>query len=287
VAGIKRSAAGASGLCRRLVLALSGFLFVLGANPVAALDRGADGKFSKRDSSHFVLFQDVDIDETAGLRGSRRFEQDVLEALEGAYHRADELLGLRPKRPITVIVYDPDVFDAEFAGLLKFPAAGFYGGRVHVRGADRVSLGLIKVLNHEHIHAAFDAEAPRVILPAWFNEGVAEWFEAGAGGGAGLTSSEIRSLTAAAAQGQFLSLAQLSSPSFAPMGLASAQLAYAHSHAFIDFLAETYGERRLREWVAATLRGADLARATRRTYRTDLSVLEERFRAGWKSSPGQ
>ncbi|MCS5637806.1 MAG: peptidase MA family metallohydrolase [Myxococcota bacterium] len=254
---------------------------------MAALDRGADGKFSKRDSSHFVLFQDVDIDETAGLRGSRRFEQDVLKALEVAYRRADELLGLRPERPITVVVYDPDVFDAQFAGLLKFPAAGFYGGRVHVRGGDLVSRGLIQVLNHEHIHAAFDAEAPRVILPAWFNEGLAEWFEASAAGGGGLTSSEKRSLAAAAAQGQLFSLAQLSSRSFAPMGPGSARLAYAHSHAFIDFLAETYGERRLREWVAATLRGADLERATRRVYRADLSALEERFRAGWESSPGQ
>jgi len=268
-----------------IVLALSGFYCVLGASPVPALDRGADGKFSKRDSSHFVLFQDVDIDETAGLRGSRRFEQDILEALEGAYDRADDLLGLRPQRTITVVVYDPTVFDAEFAGLLKFPAAGFYGGRVHVRGGDRVSAHLIRVLNHEHVHAAFDAEAPRLILPGWFNEGIAEWFEASAGGGSGLTRWESHALAAAAGQGQLFSLAQLSGRSFAQMGPGAARLAYAQSHGFIHFLVRTYGARRLKEWVSSTLRGGDLDRATRRVYRSDLSTLEERFRASWRSPP--
>jgi len=226
----------------------------------------------------------VDIDETAGLRGSRRFEQDVLEALEAAYDRADDFLGLRPGRTITVVVYDPSVFDAEFAGLLKFPAAGFYGGRVHVRGSDRVSARLIRVLNHEHIHAAFDAEAPRLILPGWFNEGIAEWFEASAAGGSGLTRSEQQVLAAAAAQGQLFSLAQLSGRSFAQMGPGSARLAYAQSHGFIDFLARNYGKRRLKEWVSVTLRGGDLERATRRAYRTDLATLEERFRKSWAPS---
>ena len=46
--------------------------------------RGADGKFEKRASSHFVLYQDVAIDESSGLRGSRRFEQLVLAELETA-----------------------------------------------------------------------------------------------------------------------------------------------------------------------------------------------------------
>ena len=32
------------------------------------------------------------------------------------------------------------------------------------------------------MHAAFDAEAPSLELPAWLNEGVAEWFEARAVG---------------------------------------------------------------------------------------------------------
>ncbi len=257
------------------------WLMVLFAPAAGAIDRGADGHFSKRDSSHFVLFQDVDIDESSGLRGSRRFEQDVLETLEAAYLRADRQLGLRPERDITVVVYAPEVFDAQFSGLLKFPAAGFYQGRVHVRGDARVSDSLIQVLNHEHIHAAFDIEASRLILPAWLNEGIAEWFEAGALGGSGLSRREISSLrSAASAQALFL-LSELSLPSFGQMGPGMARLAYAQSHAFIDFLVDTQGARRLREWVEAIVRSGDLGRATRRVYRVELEVLEQRFRERW------
>ncbi len=255
---------------------MAGLLF---ASPGAGLDEGADGKFSKRDSSHFVLFQDVDIDESAGLRGSRRFEQDLLKALESAYQRADRLLGLRPDRPITVVVYDPDIFEVQFAGLLKYPVAGFYGGRIHVRGDEVVSDALVRVLNHEHIHAAFDAEAAGWMPPAWFNEGVAEWFEAGATGRGQLPPRAARTVNAAAAQGRLFSLAELSAPTFGGLGPEGARLAYAQSHAFIDYLVGAHGERRLREWVTSAVRSGDLDRAARRSYRANLATLEERFLA--------
>ena len=35
-------------------------------------DAGADGHFERRDSFHFTLYQDVDIDEYGGFHGSRR-----------------------------------------------------------------------------------------------------------------------------------------------------------------------------------------------------------------------
>ena len=96
--------------------------------------RGADGTFDKRTSSHFILYQDVAIDEASGLRGSRRFEQLVLSELETAYDRLRAQLGLVPPRPLDVVIYDPEVFDRQFAGLFRFPAAGFYGGVICVRG---------------------------------------------------------------------------------------------------------------------------------------------------------
>ena len=77
---------------------LTGALLVAATSAPAA-DRGADGQFEKRTSSHFALYQDVDIDETGGLRGSRRFEQQVLEELERAYDRLDDFLALRPATP--------------------------------------------------------------------------------------------------------------------------------------------------------------------------------------------
>ena len=102
-------------------------------------DRGADGDFERRDSFHFTLFQDVDIDESAGLYGSRKFEQDLLHELEAAFDRLDQILGLRPEEKLVVYVWDPRLFDAQYRHLFRFPAAGFYGGAIHIRGDTRIT----------------------------------------------------------------------------------------------------------------------------------------------------
>ena len=151
----------------------------LGLASVAhAGNEGADGHFEKRTSSHFVLYQDVDIDRSSGFRGSRRFEQQVLAILEQAYVQLDHFLGLRPERPISVVVLDPRIYDATYGGLFRFSSAGFYGDKIHVRGDVVVSDKLARTLHHELVHAALDAVAPSLVVPAWFNEGSAVWFEA-------------------------------------------------------------------------------------------------------------
>ena len=259
-------------------------LVALGLASVAsASERGADGEFEKRTSSHFVLYQDVDIDQSAGLRGSRRFEQQVLQTLEKAYDRLDEYLGLRPRRPITVVVYDPRLFDAQFAPRFRFSIAGFYHGKVHVRGDTVVSDNLVRILHHELVHAAFDAESPSLVLPAWFNEGVAEWFEARSVGQRVLGARQHRALMQAADSGRVYTLAELSRPSFGSFDSRSAFLAYAESHAFIEFLVRRNGQRSLRDLCRETMRTQKLDRAVQKTYRQSLQRLEEQFRQGLQS----
>jgi hypothetical protein len=242
--------------------------------PASARDRGADGHFSKRTSSHFVLYQDVDIDESGGLRGSRRFEDDVLGVLEGAYQSVDALLGMRPRRPISVTVWDPDVFDARFAGLFRFPAAGFYGDAIHIRGATVVTTQLVRVLHHELVHAAFHAEAPSLVLPAWFNEGLAEWVEARATGQGSLGGPRHTWLRNRARAGGLFTLGQLSRPSFGGFGPDAASAAYLQSYGFVDYLSRRYGDRRIRDLVREHLRIGDLERAFDKTFRRSLPDLE-------------
>lgn len=242
-------------------------------------DRGADGRFERRDSFHFTLFQDVDIDESGGLRGSRKFEQDLLAELEGAFDTLDRLLGLRPEKKIEVFVWDPQLFEEQFAGLFKFPAAGFYGGAIHVRGATQVTPRLVRVLHHELVHAAFDAAAPRFRPPAWLNEGVAEWFEARAAGHRALPTGAGQALSQWARSGQLLALAHLSGPSFGGFGPEAASIAYLQSHGFIAHLVDRFGERDLARFVSAVVRSRNLDRAARRVYRDDLAGLESSFRA--------
>jgi hypothetical protein len=241
--------------------------------------RGADGEFERRTSSHFILLQDVDIDRSSGFRGSRRFEQQLLAELENAYKSLDERLGLRPERRIEVYVYDPTIFDTEFAGLFKFPAAGFYGGVIRIRGETVVTDALVRTLHHELVHAALDAEAPHLEHPAWLNEGLAEWFEARTIGKRRLSTREEGYLVRLAAEGRLFTLAQLSSPNFGQLGPEGARLAYLQSYAFVAYLTRAHGERRLRDWVSEYVRSGDLQRALRRTYRADLDRLEQRYLA--------
>jgi len=266
------------GRAARALLAAT-VLALLGADGAAALGGGADGRFERRESSHFVLLQDVAIDDRGGFHGSRRFEQEVLKTLEAAYDSVDALTGLRPRRKITVAIYDPGIFDARFAGLFRFPAAGFYGDAVHIRGATAMNPQLARVLHHELVHAAFHAEAPSLVLPAWLNEGVAEWVEARALGQRFLTAPQQRYLAVAASQGRLYSLAQLSAPSFGRLGPDAAQLAYLQSYAFVHYLGRTHGERSIRELVREVMRTGNLERAVSKTFRGDLDDLERRFRS--------
>jgi len=242
-------------------------------------NRGADGRFEKRESSHFVLLQDVDIDETGGLRGSRRFEQQVLAALESGHEQLDEYLGLRPRRKIQVMVYDPLVFQREFAGLFRFPAAGFYQGVIRVRGDDRFTEPLSRVLHHELVHAALDLGAPSLVLPAWVNEGLAEWFEARTHGKRRLDTREWLVLADARERGQLLPFAALEAPSFVGMARATAQLAYLQSYGVMEYLARRHGERSLREFCLELLRTGDIDRTLTRVYRIDRPGLAAGFAA--------
>ena len=240
-------------------------------------DSGADGRFARRDSFHFRLFQDVDLDESGGLRGSRHFEQQILRELEAAYDQLDTLLNLRPERKIDVYVWDAEIFAARFRELFRFPAAGFYGGAIHVRGDERVTPALVRVLHHELVHAAFDAEAPQLELPAWMNEGIAEWFEARAVGKRTLSGRERSVLERAAKQGALYSLSDLAARNFGGFSPDAAALAYLQSYGFIDHLVASHGQRRLVQFWSAVVRSRSLERGSRRAYRQDLSDLERDF----------
>ncbi len=256
-------------------------LWIAGA--AGSADRGADGRFDKRTSSHFVLYQDVDIDETGGFHGSRRFEQQVLAELERAYESLDKLLGLRPARKLDVVVYDPAIFDANFSGLFRFAAAGFYHGVIRIRGTTQVTPQLSRVLHHELVHAALDAAAPSMVFPGWLNEGCAEWFEMRALGYRGLFPQQAAALGRLARSGGLLSLAQLSAPSFAHFGPNGAQVAYLQSHALIEHLVRHYGESRLPRFYEHFMRSRNLDRSLERIYRLDSRTLEARFAEEWGS----
>lgn len=256
--------------------ALVGALLVLlaAAGAGAARDRGADGQFSQRESSHFVLYQDVDIDRYHGPSGSRRFETEVLDILEAAYDRTGDVLGIRPRRQIRVVIYDPTVFEQRFQGLFRFSAAGFFNGVIHVRGNTRIDARLVRTLHHEYVHAALDETAPGYAFPGWVNEGLAEWFENRAVGKRHLSHGEHAFLVEASRRGELMPLSSLLSPGFGHLDSGRAALAYLRSYAAIDYLAARHGERALKAFCEQLIRTYDLERALQRAFRIDLGRLE-------------
>lgn len=264
---------------RRLAaLALAG---ALGAAAPAgpALASGADGRFERRSSSHFVLDQDVPIDRRSGWNGAIAFERKVLEVLESAYDELDRRLGLRPRRSVQVVVYAPERFDAAFGRLTRFPSAGFHDGAIRVRGAKQVSARLARVLHHELVHAAFAQKLGPAALPSWLNEGLAEWFEARAAGQRHPSATTRALLARAHAEGTLPSLAALSGPTFAGLGPDEARVAYATAYALVDHLGRRRGEGSLERLAEALARGRSPERALDKIYRLDPEELEADFRA--------
>jgi len=247
------------------------------ATPAGAIDRGADGKFEHRSSAHFELYQDVDIDRAGGFRGTRHFEQQILVELESAYDRLDDYLGLRPGRRIEVVIYDSDVFDQQFAGAFRFAAAGFYHGVIRIRGTTELDVNLSRVLHHELVHAALDAAAPSYRLPAWLNEGLAEWFEARAQGKRHLSAREQMILSSAKSNGTLFSFATLSTPSFGHLEPNAAYLAYLQSYGMVEFLVSQRGERSLRELCDRLMRTRNLERSLKHVYRENMDELAAQF----------
>ncbi len=251
------------------------------AAPVAgvARERGPDGKFERRESAHFTLYEDVGLERWSGRGGARAFERQVIAVLENAYDRVGGVLRLRPALSVRVAVYDPADFDRRFAGAFGFRAAGFFDGAIHVRGSSQIDGRLVRTLHHEYVHAALAAAAPSLALPAWVNEGLAEWFENLALGKRRLSAGEYAVLQAGARRGLLPTLPGLSTPSFSHQSEGEAALSYLWSYAAIERLAREGGDRGLERFVARLLRGRDLGAALRKVYGTSPDGLDAALRA--------
>jgi hypothetical protein len=241
---------------------------LLAASGIRAAERGADGHFETRRSNHFQLFQDVAIDAYTGARGSRRFEHDVLEALEGAWRDVSDVLAIAPRGRTRVVVYDAGVYDAEFARRFGFRSAGFFDGIVHVRSGVSVDAPLAATLRHEYVHAA----TAHLELPAWLSEGLAEYFENE--GQRGPSAGELGLLRRVVAAGYWIPIEDLSGSSFAGFGQDQATLAYLESLALVWELAQRRGERALGR-LCRDLRRMRLERALSRQFGLSSAELEQ------------
>jgi hypothetical protein len=148
-----------------------------------------------------------------------------------------------------------------------------------VRGDVQLTRQLSRVLHHELVHAAFHLASPSYRLPAWVNEGTAEWFENRADGKRRLSPAEWSALAGASQRGAWIPLSALLQPTFGGMPPEAVGLAYLQSYASIDLLVRRRGERGLESFLHTLLRLRDPDRALRRVYRMDSAELQEALRA--------
>lgn len=250
-------------------------VLVLVAVGLLGIDRGADGSFGERRSLHFVVLEDVAID---GYVQRRRFQRQVTAVLEHAYRSIGDVLGLRPRGKVRVVLYDPRAFDRLYGRLFGFRAAGFYETAIHVRAGVRVDLALARTLHHEYTHAALAAAARGYRPPGWVSEGLAEWFEARSVGQRALGRGQRRRLWLAARHGGVPTLSALAAPSFVGLSAEQADVAYLWSYAAIDHLAHRGRSAQLRRFVEILLRSRSPGIALRRVYRLDLDALDRELR---------
>lgn len=222
----------------------------LEANPqVAALAARAAREVANDTSDHV-------------LRGGRfvlRYDQVALkppaaaamaEALEQEYARLDPALGCDLGEQVTVIVHTLERYRST-TGAAEW-SMGQFDGRIRVAAPEgaTVSRELRQTFAHEIVHACL---ARRGAFPAWFHEGMAQWWS-----GERLSGPQRRALQAKVAAGALPGLAQLGE-AWSSLPPDRAALAYAAALDAVATLYETRGEAHVRELLRQPARLAQTA----------------------------
>jgi hypothetical protein len=159
----------------------------------------------------------------------------VRAALTETYNEYATRFGFHPPEPVTVTLEMaaavPDARAPEWAD-------GWYDGhgaiRVPVRGLDRPTPRLLRVLRHELAHS-FVTSRTANNCPTWLQEGIALWLEGGD------PAREDAQLAPLARAGRLQSLLTLEGP-FRGMPAGEAGMVYAHSLSAVGHILRTSGE---------------------------------------------
>lgn len=261
---------------------------------LAADDATRERIAGSRDRARAIASEEKDFVVESTLHFTFRFDgardeiiggvDELKVILEAAYQEYGEIFRRRPVEEgeprIEVVLYRSEGFNA-VTGLGDW-AGGVFDGTIRVPADDlrdraRV-LRLRSVLRHEVAHA-FTASIGGKEVPAWLNEGVAQWLE-----DPGATSGKVRlarGRLGAAGQPLF-PLSELQGTLARWQDRARISRAYDQALAFTDYLVQTYGSDLVFEMVAACDSGgaSGAAERFRGALLVDLDVVLGDFRDG-------
>lgn len=227
------------------------------ARVVALRDRlkrvgDVEGAFKSARHSHFTArFEGY---------GEERLAWTALDILETNWFTVGNALDLRPKDPVTVVIYT----GAQYQQATATPdwSAGVFDGKIRIRegqlAAERGSLE--DTLIHEYVHAAL-RNCVTGDVPTWFHEGLAQHFEK--------QRPEAKALLAHTGKAPLPALSQ----SFLQLNEADARAAYATSLALVEALVDKRGVYGLQQLLAEMKQDRSFDDALQRAFATTTAQL--------------
>ncbi len=192
--------------------------------------------------------------------------QLALTILEDAYSEVTSDLGLSPRTPAQVVLYDGAEFQ-RVTGAHSWVGALYQGGvlRVPIRNLARHRSTAERVLTHEFTHHVLRERTPA--LPIWWHEGIAQHLETSAEEGT-RRRAELRDLLRHQRKAaRLLTLDEMQRIVITRVANAgTAKLYYAQAHAFVGWLADTHGAGALPTFLTTLGAGKDLDGAARRAF---------------------
>jgi hypothetical protein len=201
---------------------------------------------------------------------------DLRRSIAGTVACVADLWSVRWGKPVLVTI-----FTGPGASLFMHSRYGYYAERSEVHkvclpvGVARSPELLEMALLHEVAHAALHNVIGEGV-PRWFDEGIAVWTEGGC------SPIEQRRLRLAAARKRVPHMQQVEAAlgSYAvDLDSGEAAVAYASAGAFMGYLVERFGARKVRMLWDRMRLGSDVARAMRAELGRDLRTLESDWRA--------
>jgi hypothetical protein len=212
-------------------------------------------------SARFRIAYDGAADEPLGL--------SILRVLDGAWEEYERRLGFAPGLPVNLVLQTATSF-RDTTRAPEWVAAWNDGTiRVPVRGLERPTPGLVRVLRHELAHS-FVASRAGTGCATWLHEGLAQWLEGGD------PEREDRGLARRARKSRLRSLESLETP-FVGLSEADATVAYAQSLSAVALLLKRGGEAGLRALVEALGRGLSTRQALPSAFGLSYSDLQREW----------
>lgn len=205
-----------------------------------------------------------------GIQKSTAF--DLRKYLEAARREVGKDFKYWPRHKLIVLVYSQE----DFKKVRRGPdwVAGVYDGKIRVPlpHSQSSAKALRPTLYHEYTHAlVHDLTGNR--CPVWLNEGLAELQESK------VRAPQLDLLRQAARVDRLISLESLDA-AFQNRDPQIAGLAYQQSYSMVRYLAERFGQFRLRRALEALAQGNDLETTFSQEFRQTTSQFQKRWK-GW------